>query len=245
MLRISCLCIVLCTVICSHAYCQVADTAFVATSAGNAVKEYEKFIQGQTGLYNGSEYVYPERTNDEHPFYKEFDWLNGSVEYNGELYDKTAFLYDLTSDNLITEHFYNGEEIVLVKAKVKAFTLEGERFIHLNGTSLLPGLSEPGFYRLYYDGPSRTIARITKAIEEAIESNKVERYFKLKTRIYVLKDGVYHKVSKRSEILKLFKDRKPALRAYAAKEKIVISRLFPSSFAKLAAYYDSLNQPTQ
>jgi hypothetical protein len=242
MMRIACLFFILFCFSSFQAFSQSADTSFVLAASKNALKKYEQFIEGQSSLYNGSEYVYPERTNEDHPFYKEFDWLKGSVDYHGEFYDNVAFLYDLTSDNLITENFYNGEEIVLVKAKVKSFTLEGEKFIHLNGTSMRPGLPTAGFYRLYYDGPTRVVGRIEKTVEETIESNAIERYFRLKTKVFVLKDDVYRKISNRSELFKLFKDKRPALRAYASKEKISISRLNPDSFGRIAAYYDLLNQ---
>jgi hypothetical protein len=222
---------------------QLKDTSFVVTAAANAVKKYSEFIQGQNGLYIGSEYSTPDRTNDQHPFYKEFDWQPGNVFYNGEYYTNISFLYDLTSDNLVTEHFYNGDEIVLVKAKIERFTIDGDEFIHLNGTGLLPGLPAPGFYQLHYDGKSRVIARHFKLMEEKIEGNKIEKHFVLKSRYYVLHNGEYHKVSKRGEIFKVFADQKQALRSWAAKEKIKISKRNPGSFALVAQHYDLLNTP--
>jgi hypothetical protein len=223
----------------------IADTAFVTASSANAVKKYSDFIQGQTGLYIGSQYKTDNRTNEEHPFYIDIDWFQGNVNYNGEFYDNGSFIYDLTSDNLITEHLYNGEEIVLVKTKVERFMIAGNEFVHLNGSGLLPGLPDAGFYHVLYDGPTRVVGRYTKLMEEKIESNKIERYFTMRSRYYILKDGVYHKIAKRNEVLKLFEDRKQAVRSYLAENKIRVSKSNPSSFALAAAYYDSLNSQTK
>jgi hypothetical protein len=227
-----------------RSFSQTADTAFVTASSVNAIKKYSDFIQGQTGLFTGSQYRRQSRTNEEHPFYRDIDWFTGNINYNGEFYDNVPFIYDLTTDNLITEHFYNGDEMVLVKAKIERFRIEGDEFIHLNGSGMLPGLPDAGFYHLLHNGPSRVVARYTKTPEEKIESNKVERYFTQRKRFYLLKDGVYHKVAKRNEILKLFQDQKQAVRSYLTENKIRISKSNPSSFALAAAYYDSLkSQP--
>jgi hypothetical protein len=226
----------------SHCVAQIpSDTSFIAIASANAIKIYSDFIQGQTGLYTGSEYQTPDRTNEQHPFYRQFDWLEGSVDYDGERYDKLSLLYDITSDNLITEHYYNGEEIVLVKAKIKGFTIGGDEFVNVSQSSMVPGLPAPGFYHVLYDGPSKALGQYFKLMEERIENNAIERYFTPRTRYYLLKNGEYHKVSRRSEVFRLFDDQRPALRAYVAREKIKISKFDPGSIAKVAAYYDSLN----
>lgn len=216
------------------------DTSFVALASANAEKSYHEFIRGQSGVYTGSEYRYEERTNEDHPFYGEFDWVPGTINYEGEIYEGISFLYDLTADILITEHFYNGDEIVLVKSKIKSFTLGDDSFIHINGKDIPAGLPKSGFYEVQYDGKSRVLARHEKAMEEKIENTRVERYFGYKARYYLLKDGVYRKINGRKDLLKLLHDQRPALRAYAAKEKFRISKSNPSSYARIAAYYDSL-----
>ena len=216
------------------------DTSFVALASANAVKSYHEFIRGQSGLYTGSEYRYEDRTNEDHPFYRVLDWIPGTINYEGEMYEGISFLYDLTADILVTEHFYNGDEIVLVKSKIKSFTLDRDVFVHMNGKDMPAGLPEPGFYQVQYDGKSRVLARHEKAMVDKIENTRVERYFDYKVRYYLLKDGLYRKINGRKDLLKLFDDQRPALRAYASKEKFRISKSNPSSYARIAAYYDSL-----
>ena len=224
---------------------QATDTSFIATASANAVKKYSEFIQGQTGLYSGTEYKTPDRTNEQHPFFGEFDWQEGEVFYNGEFYDNITLLYDLTSDNVIIEHYYNGQEIMLIKAKVEKFRILENHFVNLNGSSLLPGLSDPGFYRLVYDGPTRLLARHKKQIEEKIETNRVEVYFTPRTRYFVLKDGAYTRVSKKKDFFRLFPDQKQALRSFLAEKKIRITKKNPEALALLAKHFDSINTPNK
>jgi hypothetical protein len=231
-------------VVFSASYCNsqaVRDTSFVTTASANAVQKYRDFIQGQSGLYSGTEYRTPKRTNEEHPFYRDIDWQEGNVFYNGEYYDDITLLYDITSDNIIIEHFYNGQEVSLIKAKVERFKIGPDRFVHLNGASLLPGLPDAGFYHVVYDGPSRVLARHVKAIEEKIDNSTVEIHFPEKSRFFVLKDGVYHKVSRRTEFLKLFPDKKSDLKSFASSQQIKVTKANPLPLARLAQYYDSLN----
>lgn len=222
-----------------------SDTSFIATASVNAVKKYSEFIQGQTGLYSGSEYKIPERTNDEHPFFGEFDWQDGEIFYNGEFYDNITLLYDITSDNVIIEHFYNGQELRLIKAKVERFRLGDHRFVNLNGSSLLPGLPDAGFYRVAYDGPTRLLSRHTKQIEEKIETNRVEIYFTPRTKYYVLKDGAYHRIARKNEFYKLFPEKKQALKNFVAEKNLRITRKNPKDLALLAAHSDSITNPSK
>lgn len=217
-----------------------SDTTFIANAAAKASRVYHNFIKGQTGLYVGSEYQYPDRTNQDHPFYQDFDWVKGAVDYDGEQYNDVYFLYDLVSDVLVTEHYYGAQEIALVKSKISSFRLGRDEFVHVREQDLLPGLPAPGFYQLLYTGESRLLARHVKLIEEKIEGGVVERYFRPKTRMYLLKDGSYHRVSTKGDLFRILKHQKQALRSFASREKIKITKGNAQAFARLIEYYDSL-----
>jgi hypothetical protein len=221
----------------------VNDTAFLDSASSNAVKLYNNYIKGQSSLYTGSEYNQTEGTNDQHPFYKDADWQSGSVHYNEEYYENVSLLYDIFFDVIVTENFSNGNEMVLVKAKIKNFSIGDDYFIHLPKNTLPEGLSTPGFYQVLHDGPSKVIVHHLKNYEERIESSKVEKYFTYKRRIYIFKDNAFHRVSKKAELFRLFKDKRSQLRTYAQSEKIKVTRKNPISFGLIASYYDSLNSP--
>jgi hypothetical protein len=217
----------------------VPDTSFVTIAARNGMKTYERYVQGQTGLYVGSEYLQPPSDNVHHPFYVRNEWQWGDVEYNGELYENVPLLYDLSTDDLVTEQFYNGDEMVLVKAKVGRFSIEDHNFTNI--TAEQANMNVPlGFYRINYDGPTRIISHHIKTYGEKIENNQVKHYYTPKSRYYILKDGKYEKVATKADILKVLQDKKSELRAYIRKKKIEISKTSTAAIAELAKFYDTL-----
>jgi hypothetical protein len=216
------------------------DSLFVARAASNAVQLYERDIRGQSSLYTGSEYGQPEQTHEQHPFFLSEDWQNGSVTYYGEEYLNVGILYDITSDILVIEHYYNGDEMVLVKEKVSSFTLGDREFIHHPAASLPAGLPVAGFYEVMYDGETKVMARFEKQREERIESHEVLIEYTPRSRFFVLKQGEYHRVFRRGDLLKLLADKKQEVRSYINKEKIRVSKKNPGSFAQVVSFYDSL-----
>lgn len=217
----------------------VTDTSFVRIAAQNTAAIYEDFISIHSGLINGSEYSEPPLNDERFPFYKQVDWMSGEVTYNNERYTDVSMMYDLLSDNLIAENPVNGQEIQLVKARVSAFTLDGDRFVNIRSQHLA-GLPEEGFYQLLYDGKSTVMVKHLKIFEEKIEDRLVVFYYKEKRRIYVRIGDSYVKVSRKGDLLKLFGEKKDEVRSYMRKNKVKISRQNPSSFSALVAYYDTL-----
>ncbi len=233
-------CCVLTALFFFSAQCQsVTDTSFVRIAAKNTAKIYEDFISVHSGLINGSEYVEPPYNDEQFPFYQALDWLPGEVIYNNEYYSGVSMMYDLSSDNIIAENPNNGQEIQLVKARVSSFTLNGDQFVNIRSQQLA-GLPQEGFYHVLYDARSVVLVKYVKPFEEKIEDRRLVFYYKERKRIYLRTGDSYVRVSRKSDLLKQFGENKDEVRSYMRKNKIRVSRHDPSSFAALAAYYDTL-----
>lgn len=217
----------------------VADTSFLRIAAQNTVKLYEGFISVHSGLINGSEYAEPPFNDEQHPFYRQVDWLSGEVNYNNERYSDVSMMYDLSGDNVIAENPVNGQEIQLVKPRVSSFTLNGDQFVNIRAQHLA-GLPQEGFYQVLYDAKSAVLVKHLKIFEEKIEDRQVVFYYKEKKRIYVRTGDSYVKVSRKGDLLKLFGEKKDEVRSYVRKNKIKVSRHNLPSFSALVAYYDTL-----
>ena len=116
----------------SLCYCQVTqvDTAFLAQAKKKSIVLYTSIIQHQSRLYNGNDYVIYFPRDEEHPYYKNDDWGNGSVSYWGELYENIPLLFDLAVDQIITEH-NRGNPIKLLAEKVQGFVIWDHTFVRL------------------------------------------------------------------------------------------------------------------
>jgi hypothetical protein len=231
------LCFFLFYILCAKA--QQDDTTFLKTAVNNAIRFYTVSIRGQANLYNGSEYQEPEQTNDQHPFFDSEDWVDGSVTFEGERYDNIPLLFDISADKLVTENFYNAEEMVLDNEKINAFTIGSHPFIKIENES---GPVKKGFYEVLYKGPSEVIVRHRKETQERIESSAIEIDFEVKDHYFIVKDGNYFPANNKRAVLKIFADEKHALRQFISKNKIRLRQNQTKALPAIAMQYDRLKK---
>lgn len=222
------------------------DTAFLAVAKKNLAGYYTNLIQDKSALYTGSEYKLPPQTDKEYPYFiksnvvmddEEF-WKTGNIIFNQELYTGVPILYDLVQDMVIIEN-WTGDPIMLVKEKVSYFSVGTSEFVQIANASQVD-LPRDGFYELLYDGVMRVVGRHNKTQQERIENRTLLTYYTYKQRYYLLKNGKYYPISSKGDLFKLLADRKAELRNYVREQKISVSRKNPESFARIAAFYDSI-----
>jgi hypothetical protein len=217
-----------------------ADTLFVRDAVKNTIRFYTTSIQGQTSLYSGSQYREPNRSNnDQHPFFDADDWVTGTVTYDGQFYEGVPLLYDITSDQVVTENYYNADQISLAREKLDAFTIGRHSFEKLSHNTL----PRPGFYQVLYDGESKVIARRQKIIREKITGQTIEIEFDPRYRYFIFKNGAYFPVKSKASVLQVLQDEKPALKQFISKNKIRFKHMREAALHRVAAHYDTLKKP--
>lgn len=218
------------------------DTTFRQLAIKHRASIYQREFQVQSGLYNGSEYSQPFTTEEQHPFFIENDWTDGTIEFMGYVYHDVPILYDLTTDQLVTEISFNGAAIVLPPQKVKRFSLSGHTFVRIHqDTSKNISLPE-GFYGLLYEGPSRVLVRREKNQQRLIKSGVVTIYYEEKNRYYIFNKGKYFPLKGRSSIYAVLSNQKQTLKKYARENREAFRNNRESAYAALAEYYDKLIQ---
>jgi asparagine N-glycosylation enzyme membrane subunit Stt3 len=223
----------------SNVFSQQADTAFVALAQKKNSDSYTRAIELQSRLYNGHDYVYYISKDDEHPYYNIDDWTFGSVVYGGELYENVAILYDLTTDQIITEN-RSGATIRLNAEKIESFRLGDHIFVRLRPDHK-NGISE-GFYHQLYIGNLKVYAKYVKQYEEVLTNREVVPDFTQTTRYYVVKDGVFYNVKTKSGVLKVLEDRKQELRNLIRKNRIDFRSNKAAALVQISEHYDSLKE---
>jgi hypothetical protein len=229
-----CLCIVL-LLAATAAWSQPfkSDTSFVAAATSHAVKFYTNAIQGQAQLYNGSDYAEYRSLQDEHPYFGTDDWVYGTVFYDGYLYENVPLLYDISTDQLLTETYYSSSIMKLIKDKITYFTLPGKKFVNQPDTTI-----SPGFYELLYDGKTKVYARHSKLLQETLSSQEIIHSFDEKTRYYIYKNNIYIHVKSKGSVLDVFGDRKREVSQYINKSKIRFRKNREQYITRLAEFYD-------
>lgn len=214
------------------------DTLFIASAREQAIQLYIGKLTDHANLFYGSKYYEPRQTNDQHPFFKDPDWVMGSIEYNGQVYNDIPLLFDITTKTIITE--VQGSQLALVGDKVRWFTI-GKCHFESVDSKPYNGLAA-GFYEIIYSGRTQFIAMHDKKNIERVEDRRVERYFEYKVKCFILKNGIYHRVFNKNGLLKLMEDKKNLLRPYISKHNLRFKKnSLYGSIAAVVSYYDTLS----
>lgn len=221
--------------------CQAAqsDTLFLSHAIRNIEDLYAQSIGVESHLYNGVLYKeYNAHTSDEGiPYFRTEDWQDGSVFYDGELYEDVPMIYDLVQEKIVIEHGYGGIKLELINEKIKYFTLSGHTFVRLVADSSRSPI-RTGFYDLLYDGKAKCLAKLQKTYNEEIVSRELLIKFRENNRYFIVLNGRYYQVKGKSSILSVLEDRAADIRKFIRKNKIKFKGDRGQAIAKVVRYYD-------
>jgi len=219
------------------------DSTFVERSRTNAISFYSNSVRDQSLLFNGVEYKPIPEPYEGHPFFESEYIEEGSISYNGELYQNVPMQYDLVRDEVVIEHYDQKGYVGLVKPhqkKITSFVLLNHTFVHL-GSQLTGEDIRDGFYDLLYDGNVKILAKRKKTISEDLSQQVLKVSFNEKSNYYLFKDNIYHAVKSKGSILKVLKDKRKELNQFANKHKADFNLNREYGLVKLAEYYDQIS----
>jgi hypothetical protein len=221
----------------SHSQQAATDTAFLAASKKKSISLYTASIQRQSRLYNGTDYIVYLPKYEEHPYFQLDDWTYGSIIYWGELYENVPLLYDLSIDQVVTEH-NRGNPIKLIAEKIDGFTMLDHTFVRLERDS--NNNISAGFYDRLYDGTSKVYAKHQKAHRETLEAKEVIPRFDESTRYFLYKDGLLHPVKTKGSVIQILEDHKQEVKTYIRKNRIYFKNNRDVAIVRVTEFYDSL-----
>lgn len=216
------------------------DSAFLLSAVKNAHELYSRSLGVGSHLLNGVQYKeYIANLDDVgHPYFESDDWVEGSVHYDGDLYEGVAILYDLLQEKVVIEHPYAGLKLELISEKINYFSLSGHRFVRLDADTMKNSPIHTGFYDVLYDGRVKLYAKRRKEKKEQIVQTELQVQFLKSDRIYILKQGLYIPVKTKSSLLDVFNDRKSDLRKYIRKNKINFRKHREDAITRVVSFYD-------
>ncbi|MDF7816089.1 hypothetical protein P1X15_00740 [Runella sp. MFBS21] len=211
-----------------------------ATIADTPLALYKAETRLSPHLYNGNRYhIYDSRSKD-HQFFETETWQDGSVVYDGQLYEPINMLYDIVKDKVVVRHQERIGLVQLQSERIKSFRVLEHQFVRLEADPQ-SGISVTGFYDLLYSGKTALIVRRTKQRQEQIESNKVTVSFPEKTFYYLKKDDKYHIIRSKQAVLGLLKEDKRALKRHLRDKKIKYRKTTELALIEIATQYDKLH----
>ena len=168
------------------------------------------------------------------------DFLPATVTMNGKLFKNISVKYDILNDEILTSAAHN-IVLQLNKEMVDMFTLQFG-----NNTFQFEKL-EPdtinmltGYVNVLQKGNVTLYVKYRKEILLLAVENRYDLFFQ-SHKIYLMKNGILHQISGKSDLLSLLSDRKPEVKNFIKKNKIRISKKIPESFVPVIEFYNNYN----
>jgi hypothetical protein len=237
---------VLCTAfLCSAINCSSqslqADTNLKQTVLENTVLSFYNAIGEQSRLYNGPEYSFYDPTIKGNAYFSDaVNFANGTVEYDGFIYNDVPMMYDIYKDVVAVLLPNKSAKFKLLSDRVQYFDLLGHRFVYVEDTTEGKHLNA-GFYNQLYKSKTEVLVKYSKSIQGTSGiSGTVENYFTSKKEMFVKNRGRYFNAGSQGSLLDAFKDKKKELKQYIRDNNLKFGNDQEQSAVKLAAYYDQL-----
>jgi hypothetical protein len=220
----------------------IVDTTFADRSFANAARVYNSSIRDQSLLYNGIEYKPFPEPYDGHPFFESEYVEEGTVFFDGEVYEGMPIQYDLLSDLLILEHYDQLGYVGMMQPhqeKITQFSLLNHTFILVDGDST-GGMLKDGFYDLLYNGSVKILAKRKKSVVRDFENSQIKISFPQKNGYFLMKDNQYFPIKNKSSIVRALKANKRLFKQFITKNQLDFNENKENSIVALAAYYDQI-----
>jgi hypothetical protein len=216
------------------------DTASYNAAIDSIKALYTKVTASQLLLYNGSEYLRSPTSTKGHPFFEWENAVEGSLFYDGNLYQEVNMQYDIAKDELVIENYSHNNVMRLVPGKISFFTLQQHAFIYF-----MPGKNSnmtPGFYEELTAGEmsifvkrEKRFTRSSNAEDNSTGYNQLNYYF-------IKKGTGYYAVADKQDLLSILKDKKDVLKKYIRQNQVNFKKDFEGSMVAVITYYSGLNK---
>jgi hypothetical protein len=217
---------------------KTADTTFLTAAVENTIHIYQQAIAGQAKLFNGSKYLPPTQSLEEHPYFVSDDWVTGDVFYDGEFFENVPLMYDIFNAQLVTEHYSSGQPLQLIADKLHHFDISGHHFEKILNDTVNLSLPETGFYDILYGGPTKVICKRQKMLREQITTNEIETFYDEKDRYYIFRNGIFFHVNSKRAAFKLLSDARQPLKKYLKANHIRLKDDKELALKRMAQFYD-------
>jgi hypothetical protein len=168
--------------------------------------------------------------NDKHPFYKSFEYVNGSIMYNGNLYNNVYLKYDLFSEEISI--LLKGEQksiitIQLFKNAIDSFTIYNTHFVKVISENDKLNRGIEYYEEAYKSNFIKLLIKYSKERKEVLYKRKIYfEYVKKKNNYLVFYNNEYIKIKSKKSILKAFPKQKSYIVSFFKTNKLLRKKDF-------------------
>ncbi len=228
-----------------HSYCAAQPLSyrfnkdFINNSKANMVCSVNNCLRKQYPFVIGrNHHLITDKYN--HPYY-EYEWLNGTIIYEGVLYPVGKLKFDIEADKLIYFMYTNQYEInsiALDEHFIKEFILKGAIFRYYSTLKNKKGKKqEEGYYEVVYDGKLKLLVRRKK--EKVLDDNTEYLRYKSSISLFLLQNGIITHINSMSGLLKRLGVTKKQMSIAFADEGLVFNGFDYTLASNILRYYES------
>jgi hypothetical protein len=206
----------------------------------NTVSLYYKSLGEQSGIYHGPAYIgYPYQLSNGHQFFESPNLTQGTIFYNGMLYQDIPMWYDLVKDEVVVQNIDSLSMISLHNERIDYFSLLGHYFIKISQDS--SSSLSTGFYDQIYKGKTEVLVRRYKGTLEDVSTEGIfTKILKQKNEIYLKKEGKYFSVLSSGSVLKVLGNKQKEILSHLKKNAIKFKKDPEKAIVMMVSYYDQL-----
>lgn len=195
--------------------------------------DYLEQVKESSPVYSGERYIAEGWDNDQHPYFLNNEWNEGSLVYDEVFYPKVFLRYDLVKDQLIATYDF-AVATILEQDRVSSFELGGYEFVK---PQELKEEAVSAYYELRYCGEFPLLKQWKKNRIEINQYPIVKVTFESKNQLLLQKDQQLQKVRSKTSFLSLFPAQKDSFKKIIKERKLFVSGSNEKSFIQLLTYY--------
>jgi len=195
-------------------------------------------------LYNGRLWRTPNINAEGHQYFKSPEFVQGSVIIGEYTFNNIKLKYDIFNDGLLLQK-RDGFILLLNKELIDSFSMTYDdgifNFVSFNKNS---DNRPDGYTNILLDSDIKIYVKYKKVIIPTQITNGLPE-FRNDNSVFINKDGHYHNIDTRKDLLDLFNEYERKLMKKFIRDNLVkITAKDPDCFRRVIEYYESIsNQP--
>jgi hypothetical protein len=219
---------------------QTSSLQSIPDSFINVKEFFQNEIKEDVHLYTGKEFIKYSVNIKGHPFFETDQMQNGTVFYDGTLYENVPLLYDIVSQEIVINRYNSDERMKLLNEKIKYFTFDGYRFENIFSVEGKDENVSSTIYEIMSEGRAGVLAKRIKRIKNGLKAEDPTSFVE-EDELYIRKGKNLYAIDSKNPVLQAFSDKKDFVKAFIRKNKFRFKKNIEKELIMTAEYYSTLN----
>lgn len=221
--------------------CFLITCCVCAQEEGN-IRSYLNAANNYALIYTGKEEPRYKVKILNHPYLDTEEFREGALQLDGKLYLDVMMRLNQDLEELVVLSPNRSFSVLVPKEQLDYAVIDSLFIIYHKPVSADGKILPEGYYIRMYDGKCQVWKRKTSFLNTRINDMSLEYFFENSTKMYVYKEGIYHPVSNKRSVFKLFVSKKKELKKIVKQSGLNYRENPEKALVVIAKYYDELSK---